>query len=248
MYPDLVADRTIVTMQLTLLLATLLAAPTLPEDKRLEPVRVELAQVVDQSSQAGLPADVLVAKVQEGLAKNVPLPRIVAVVRALATDLAAARAFAAPLVAPGKPQPGLLRALVDARAAGVQWKDISVLVRTSGDGPIKALQVMTDLAARGYPTNHAAIVVAQVLARDPRALPRLTLDLDRVRRAHGLTQAEALDDLGSALEKSSGAGTGSLERAIQKLDDGSATSAPGNSVAAHERGPNRDTSGHHGKK
>ena len=77
MYPDPGASRIIVSMQLTLLLLAILAAPTLPSDPRLEPVRAELAQVVDQTSQAGLPADVLVAKVQEGLAKNVPPPRIV---------------------------------------------------------------------------------------------------------------------------------------------------------------------------
>jgi hypothetical protein len=245
MYPDPGASRIIVTMQLTLLLVALLAAPTLPSDPRLEPVRAELTQVLDQTTQAGLPADVLVAKVQEGLAKNVPLPRLVAVVRTLASDLAAARTFAQPLVA--KPQPALLRALVDAKAAGVQWKDTTVLLRASGDSSIKALQVLTDLAARGYPSTHAAAIVAVVLKRDPQSLSMLTVDLDRVRRSHGLTQAEALDDLGSALDKSNGQGTGVLNNAMQKIDDGGATSAPGNSAAAHERGPNRDTSGHHGK-
>jgi len=245
MYPDPNASRIIVSMQLTLLFAALLAAPTLPSDPRLEPVRAELTQVVDQTTQAGLPADVLVAKVQEGLAKNVALPRLVAVVRTLASDLAAARTFAAPLTN-GKPQPALLRALVDAKAAGVNWKDTTVLVRASGDGPVKALQVLTDLAARGYPTTHAAAVVAVVLTRDPQSLSKLTVDLDRVRRAHGMTQAEALDDLGSALDKAAVQGVGALDRAIQKVDD-SATSAPGNSAAAHDRGPNRDTSGHHGK-
>src|SRR5215470_17386733 len=109
MYPDPGASRIIVTMQLTLLFAALLAGATLPSDPRLEPVRAELTQVVDQTTAAGLPADVLVAKVQEGLAKNVPLPRLVAVVRTLASDLAAARTFAQPLVSGGKPQPALLR-------------------------------------------------------------------------------------------------------------------------------------------
>jgi len=246
MYPDPNASRIIVSMQLTLLFAALLAAPTLPSDPRLEPVRAELTQVVDQTTQAGLPADVLVAKVQEGLAKNVALPRLVAVVRTLASDLAAARTFAAPLTN-GKPQPALLRALVDAKAAGVNWKDTTVLVRASGDGSIKALQVLTDLAARGYPTTQAATIVAVVLKRDPQSLSMLTVDLDRVRRSHGLTQAEALDDLGNALDKTAAQGVGSLTQAMQKIDDGSATSAPGNSAAAHERGPNRDTSGHHGK-
>jgi hypothetical protein len=248
MYPDPGAGRIIVSMQLTLLFAALLAAPTLPSDPRLEPVRAELAQVVDQTTTAGLPSDMLVAKVQEGLAKNVPLPRLVAVVRTLASDLAAAQKFVASVVPSAKPQPALLRALVDAKAAGVAWKDTTVLVRASGDGPVRALQVLTDLAARGYPTTHAAAVVAVVLTRDPQSLSKLTADLDRVRRSHGMTQAEALDDLGSALDKvaGQGQGVGLLNSAIQKVDD-SATSAPGNSAAAHDRGPNRDTSGHHGK-
>jgi hypothetical protein len=245
MYPDPNASRSIVSMQLTLLLTALLASPTLPSDPRLEPVRAELTQVLDQTSQAGLPADVLVAKVQEGLAKNVPLPRLVAVVRSLATDLTAAKTFAVQTGA--KPQPALLRALVDAKAAGVQWKDTATLVRASGDNAVKSLQVLTDLAARGYPTTHAATVVAQVLTRDPQSLSKLTVDLDRVRRARGMTQAEALDSLATALERATGPSAGSLDRAIQKIDDSGATSSPGNSAAAHERGPNRDTSGHHGK-
>ena len=242
MYPDPGAARMIVSMQLTLLLAALLASPTLPSDPRLSSVRADLTQVVDQTYRAGLPADMLVAKVQEGLAKNVPPPRIVLVVRTLASDLTAAQSFAATVVK--SPPPTLLRALVDAKAAGVQWKDTTALLKTTD--AVKAVQVLTDLAARGYPTTHAATVVVQVAAHDPQSLGKLSVDLDRVRRAHGLTQAEALDDLSSALDKAGGAGAGALEKALQNVAD-SSSGAPGNSAAAHDRGPNRDTSGHHGK-
>src|SRR5690242_21120978 len=69
MYPDPGAARMNVSMQLTLLLAALLASPTLPSDPRLSTVRADLTQVVDQTYRAGLPADMLVAKIQEGLAK-----------------------------------------------------------------------------------------------------------------------------------------------------------------------------------
>jgi hypothetical protein len=231
-----------VSMQLTLLLAALLASPTLPSDPRLSTVRADLSQVVDQTYQAGLPADMLVAKIQEGLAKNVPPARIVMVVRGLAADLTAAKTFAATVVK--APSPSLLRALVDAKAAGVQWKDTTALLKTNDS--VKAIQVLTDLAARGYPTTHAAAVVQAVLTHDPQSLGKLSVDLDRVRRAHGFTQAEMLDDLSTALDKTSGVSAGSLDKALQKVDDG-ATGSPGNSAAAHDRGPNRDTSGHHGK-
>src|SRR5262245_14922301 len=138
MYPDPGAARMIVSMQLTLLLAALLASPTLPSDPRLSTVRADLSQVVDQTYQAGLPADLLVAKIQEGLAKNVPPARIVMVVRTLATDLTAAKTFAATVVK--SPSPALLRALVDAKAAGVQWKDTGSLLKTADS--VKAIQVL----------------------------------------------------------------------------------------------------------
>ena len=225
-----------------------LVAPALPSDPRLGPVRAELAQIVEQAAQSELPAEALVVKVQEGLAKNVPAARIVAVVRGLAQDLGAARAFAAPLLAGGKPSPVLLRALADAKAAGVSWNDATPLVRLGGEGPVRALRVLTDLATRGYPTDHAAAIVAALAARDPQALPRLAADLDRVRRTRGLTQLETLDALQRALDRGRDVGAGALDRALQKVDDGSAAGAPGQSGLEHGRGPNRDTSGHHGKK
>src|SRR5438552_634273 len=119
-------------------------AAALPTDVRLAPVRADLIQLVDQAAQSGLPAEALVSKVQEGLAKNVPPQKILLVLRTLASDLAAARSFAAPLVA-GRPSPALLRALCDAKAAGVKWNDTAVLVRTAGDGAPRALQTVTDL-------------------------------------------------------------------------------------------------------
>src|SRR3712207_7739834 len=45
-------------------------------DPRLASVRGELASVIEGATKAGLPPDPLRTKVREGLAKNVPAPRI----------------------------------------------------------------------------------------------------------------------------------------------------------------------------
>src|SRR5262249_23981648 len=158
------------------------SAPAVPADARLDPVRTQLQATVDQAAQSGLPAEALISKVQEGLAKNVAPARILQVVSALAADYAAARAYAAQLSPGGKPQAALLRALVDARAAGIKWSDAAPLLRAASavgagaagaavpgsriDGPTRAITVLTDLAVRGYPTDHAVAVVSAVLTSD----------------------------------------------------------------------------------
>jgi len=225
----------------------LLATTTVPSDPRLATVRAELAQVVERAAQDGLPTDVLVAKIQEALAKSVPPPRILAVVHTLASDLASARAFAAPLMASGKePQVALLRALAETKAAGVALPQTTALVRTGGDRAVKAVQVLTDLATRGYPATNAAAVVALVLTRDPLALPKLAGNLDRLRRAQGLTELQALDDLASAFERTdSTLAAPTLGEALQHIYP---SAEPGNSPTALERSPNRNSGVHnHGK-
>jgi hypothetical protein len=223
------------------------AGPALPGDARLLPVRAELQTLVDHAAQVGLPAELLLSKVQEGLAKQVPPPRIVQVVRTLSDDLGAARSFAQPLVPGGRPQAALLRALCEAKAAGVNWSDTAPLLRgQSGDAPVRALVVLTDLASRGYPANHAVAVVAVVVRSEPQSLPRLPATLDRLRRGGGLTQAEALDALARALSSSRDRGAGSLDQALRKVDDGSDRSGT-DGAQDRSRGPNRDSSGHHGK-
>src|SRR5206468_2515633 len=107
---------------------------------------------------------------------------------------------------------------------------------------------LTDLAARGYPVEHALAVVSSVAAHDPQALRRLPSELDRARRAHGLSQAEAADAVTTALLQSPGAA--GLDRALQNIDD------PGNPHGTppglaknkeHGRGQNPAAPGNHGK-
>src|SRR5262245_59891235 len=115
---------------MTFVLAMLLATQTVPSDPRLATVEAELAHIVERAAQDGLPTDVLVAKIQEALAKSVPPPRILVVVHTLASDLSSARAFAAPLVAGAtEPQAALLRALAEAKAAGIALPQTTALVR-----------------------------------------------------------------------------------------------------------------------
>src|SRR5438046_2107799 len=73
----------------------------------------ERRAVVDDALRAGLPAELLVAKAREGVAKNVPPARILVVVRGLGAALALARTEAQPF-AGASPSPSLLRALVEA--------------------------------------------------------------------------------------------------------------------------------------
>src|SRR5205807_7201641 len=112
------------------------------DDARLGAAAVEVHAAVDQAAQAGLPQELLVDKVREGLAKGVAPPRIAAVVRGLATALAHARAEAQPF-AGAAPPAGLLKAIVEAHAAGAGNGEVAAVL-TSG-GRERAIQVLTDL-------------------------------------------------------------------------------------------------------
>src|SRR5207248_7879792 len=111
---------------------------------------------------AGLPAELIADKVREGLAKGVPPARIAAVVAGLADALGRARAEAQPLVG-GAPSASLLKAIVEAHAAGAAAADVATVLR--GGGRERAVQVLTDLAQRGYPVAVAARTVAAVGAK-----------------------------------------------------------------------------------
>ena len=84
---------------------------------RLAPVRAGLQKRIDSAAAAGLPADALVSKVREGLAKGVEAQRISSAVMRLADDLEAAQRF---VIArrPGAAAPGLVRALAAGRRPG----------------------------------------------------------------------------------------------------------------------------------
>jgi hypothetical protein len=217
-------------------------------DPRLGDARPALSAVLDQASREGLPTDLLRNKIAEGLAKNVAPARIAQVVTQLHDDALAARAFATPLLghAPGA---AALRALIEARAAGVHWDTVASLVRERGEtGLITALAALTDLSVRGYPRDRAGVTVVRSLARtEPKALVRLVPELERLRRHFGLTQSEALDALASALEKVDTHADGTLERALHRVEENGGGRGNAGAGPDHGRGPDRDVSGNHGK-
>jgi hypothetical protein len=197
----------------------------LPPDERLAPVRARLDELVARTVDAGLPADLVVSKVREGLAKGVPADRIQAVVERLAENLQAARSFVVQRRAGGAAAANLtaadvtvVRALAEARLAGVALANAEPVVGLGRPAPetARAIEVLTDLSLRGYPTDRASAIVREVFARDGAALGRLPASLEVLRREQGLTHAETLDALSQGLR-----GGGSLEQASGRAADSS---------------------------
>jgi hypothetical protein len=215
------------------------AAPAalVPDDPRLGATRGELQTLVDEATRGGLPAGLLVDKVREGLAKGVAAPRILQVVRGLEGALATARAEAASVAK--SPPPGLLKALVEAHAAGVPARDTDALLHAaSARGPQameRALVVVTDLAQRGFPVAAAARALGVIAARNPAALDKVPGQAEALAAHRGVTRAAALDALARA-----SVGGMDLEHAGSLLDH-----RPGGPVEFDEeqRGPRRESSG-----
>src|SRR5213593_4237267 len=123
-------------------------AASLLDDPRLAPVRVELQAALHKAAQAGVPEQLLVDKVREGLAKNVPAPRLLSAVRALeasleeAQQLASSRLHATPLP--------LLRAIAEARAGGASLAEVGVVLDAAHDASraTRAVSALSDLLAR----------------------------------------------------------------------------------------------------
>jgi len=198
------------------------------DDARLGASAAAVHATLDRAGKAGLPADLLADKVREGLAKGVAPARIAAVVAGLADALGRARAEAQPLVG-GAPPPGLLKAIVEAHAAGAGASDVATILRAGGRE--RAVEVLTDLLQRGYPVGVAARTVAAVAAHKAAALDRVVGEAERLRAVDGASPADALD----ALARANAQGLG-LDHAAQLLRHGG-----DGSDDAH--GPNRETSG-----
>jgi hypothetical protein len=186
----------------------------LPPDGRLDSVRPRLEEVVAKTVEAGLPAELVISKVREGLAKGAPADRIQAVVEKLAENLQAARSF----VVARRPaaEVAVVRALAEARVAGVALASAEPVVGLGRPAPetARAIEVLTDLALRGYPTDRASAVVRDVFSRDGAALARLPASLEVLRREQGLSHAETLDALSRGFR-----GTGSLDQASSRAAD-----------------------------
>jgi hypothetical protein len=185
-------------MVTVLALASSVEGAGLPPDQRLEPVRAHLQQLIEQADGAGLPSEMIVSKVREGLAKGVDPTRIEAAVVRLTENLQAAQQY---VVArrPGQPPASLVRAVAEARMAGVQMNAVDRLVRAQKPEMQRAVEVVTDLSLRGYPAERTEVVVENVLDRDARSLDRLPGTLETIRQDYALSHTEAVDALARGL-------------------------------------------------
>jgi hypothetical protein len=217
------------------------AAPVLPEDGRLAPVRARLEQVVQRAEAGGLPTDMIVSKVREGLAKGVDPSRIEAAVLRLADNLEAAQRYVAAR-RPGQPPAPLVRAVAEARQAGVSLAAVDPFIKGQKPEMQRAVEVVTDLSLRGYPSERAVLVVQNVLARDARALERLPGTLETIRQDYTLTHGEAVDALARGLSSSD-----SLQSAYNRTaEDERRRGGQAKGAGGKERGEGGDSPGKSG--
>jgi hypothetical protein len=186
------------------------AAQPLPDDPRLQAMGDHLAQIIQSEEAAGLPSEVMVSKVREGLAKGVAPSRIEEVTVRLAANLEAARRYVTAR-RPGPAPPALLRAVAEAGMAGVGMPALDSIVSDDRPEAAHAVEVVTDLSLRDYPSGRAGVVVQNVLSRDARSLDRVAGTLETLREDCGLTHAEAVDALARGLASSD-----SLQNAYKK--------------------------------
>ncbi len=222
-------------MALALLLAPARAAAGVPDDPRLVPARAELESAFAAAVRDGVPEIILTDKVREGLAKGIPAAKVAVVVRALEVSLAEAVRQISPHVP--TPPPSLLKAAVEARAAGAPPREVDALLRAGAargaPALTRALDVVTDLSQRGFPPAGASRAVAAVVAREPRGVDRIVTEAQALSGQSGVTRAEALD----AIARAAALGLG-VDRAAEALGH----SSPG----LDDRGPNRETSSQRG--
>jgi hypothetical protein len=198
------------------------ARETIPDDARLGPVRAALQATVDDAGAAGLPTRPRVVKVREGLAKGVPADRIAAAVQSLARGLEEANRFAR---AQGRraPSPALLVALADLHGRGVGWDSATPLLAARADDAAlaRAVDVLAELAERGYPERRAGQLLREVQEHDPGAMNRVVASLESIRRGLTVSRADALDALDANLSIDGTA----LDAAVNKSMEGREHSA-----------------------
>jgi len=201
------------------------SVPALPDSQRLSPVRAALESVIAQADSGDLPADVLVTKVREGLAKGIPAEKILAAVRSLAEGLGKADRLVR-ASGRGKGSAALLRTMAEGEAAGVDLELTRTMTQSNASEShlVRAVDALTELTLRGYPRRQTAEVVKQVLLSDPMAVPRVVAGLEELRTTAGLSRIDAVDTLGRSLS----GGAASLESALTLSLD----TAPGRATGA----------------
>jgi hypothetical protein len=218
--PSLVDLYTMVRLVIVQMLVALPAFAGVADDPRLLPVRATVDQAYAGAARDGVPVSLLDDKLREGLAKSVPPARLAAFLGDYETRLAEAAALAKPANSPS-----LLKAIVEARAAGVQPRDLQPVITRGAH----AVDVVTDLAQRGFAPAQVASTVAKVAQKDPRQLDRLAAVAQSLSARVG--RAEALDAIGRAADRGLGPDRAPDFTARPSYDD---------------RGPDRDTTGQRG--
>jgi hypothetical protein len=214
---SIVDPSTMVRCITILLLSSLPALGAVPDDPRLAQVRPQLAEVLTAAARDGVPESILGDKLQEGLAKNVPPARLAEALRSYEGRLAEAVKLA-----PGS-DAALLKAIVEARAAGVEARELAPIIKSRSS---RGLDVVTDLVQRGFPAGQSARTVAAVLEKNPRQVERIAAAAQSL--ATKVSRAEALD---------------AITRAAQKGVGPDRAEPPGHS---DDRGPDRESSGQRG--
>jgi len=204
------------------------------DDSRLGESAAEVHAIVDGAAANGLPPELLADKVREGLAKGVAPARIALVVRDLADSLGRAR-VETQIAGAAAPSAALLRAIVEAHAAGVGAGAVATVLHAGGRDRERAILVLTDLAQRGYPASAAARTVSAIAGHGKNTLDQLVGDAERLRSIDAATPGDALD----ALARADAQGLG-LDHAEQLLHRGT------DDTDSDAHGPNRETSGYRG--
>jgi hypothetical protein len=203
-------------LALALVTAAPAAAATLPDSARLDTVRPALERTVDQVAREGLPPELIVSKVREGLAKGVSPDAIRVAVERLARSLGDAEQF----LRPHRKRPAslaLVRALAEARTAGVDLEVVTALIESEvpDSGLVRGIEVLTDLALRGYPSRRAATVVEEIVAHDPASVAHVVAGVESIRIGQAVSRADALDALERNLTASGGSFDAALTRAVE---------------------------------
>jgi hypothetical protein len=208
-------------------------------DPRLGAERERIGQTLAAAARDGLPVEILDDKLREGLAKGVPAPRIAVALARLSEALAGARAE---LAGRERPSARLYRAVVEAHAAGVGRAEVGAVLaatpRSDGDTTARAVEVLGDLARRGFPADVAARTVADVARARPQLIGQLVGEAEALRRSALATPVEALEALARAAQRSL-----RLDEAHKLLPRGPRDRG----AAPEERGPDRETQGNRGR-
>jgi hypothetical protein len=184
------------------------AADVLSE-ARLDPVRDRLRAAVEAAEADGLPREWLLDKVAEGLSKRVPPPLIARAVDSLLTRMRTADGLVRDVPnARGRARRRLLRAAVDALAAGAPARGVGRLVAEAARGeragaPARAreaLVTVAELAERGFSGRASVEATREAYRRDRRGgLGRLLRRARRIGPAPPGGRDEALRRAGRAI-------------------------------------------------